>query len=158
MVQPIPAGYERVTPHLVIKGVAEAIKFYEKAFGAKELFRMPGPDGKSVAHAEIKIGDSIIMLADEFPDFGDCRSPQTLQGTPVTLSLYVPDVDKAFNQAIAAGAKATMPPTNMFWGDRYSKLVDPFGHSWALLTHIEDVPPDEMHRRGQEMMKQMCKQ
>jgi uncharacterized glyoxalase superfamily protein PhnB len=150
--QAIPPGCERVIPHLVVKGAAEAIKFYEKAFGAKEVMRMPGLDGKSIMHAEIKIGASLFFLNDEFPH---CHSPVTLKGSPVTLTLYVEDVDKVWGQAVAAGAKPTMPPANMFWGDRYSKLTDPFGHEWELATHVEDVSPADMARRGQEAMKKM---
>jgi PhnB protein len=149
----IPAGLDRVIPHLVIKGVGEALKFYEKAFGAKETVRMAGPDGKSIAHAEFKIGASVFFVAEECP--GVHESPITRGGTSVTLSLYVEDVDKAFKQALNAGAKEIMPPTDMFWGDRYCKFVDPFGHAWALATHLEDLSPQEMARRGQEAMKQM---
>lgn len=153
-VQAIPAGCDRIVPYLCIKGAAEAIKYYEKAFGAKETMRMPGPDGKSIGHAEIKIGDSLVFISDEF-SHGSSRSPASLKGTTVAMMFYVNDVDKVFNQAIAAGGKAIMPPTNMFWGDRFCKLADPFGHEWALCTHIEDVSHEEMMRRGQESMKKM---
>jgi PhnB protein len=146
-VSPIPPGFHTVTPHLVIKGAGAAIDFYKKAFGAEEVMRMPGPDGQSVMHAEIKIGDSIVFLADEFPGM-PARSPKALGGTTVTITLYVADADKVFNQAVAAGATATMPPVDMFWGDRYGKVLDPFGHDWAIATHKEDVPPDEMAKRA----------
>jgi PhnB protein len=153
-VQAIPAGCDRIVPYLSIKGAADAIKYYETAFGAKEVMRMPGPDGKSIMHAEIKIGPSLIFVSDEFPQ-ASTRSPATLKGTTVAMMFYVEDVDKVFNQAVAAGGKAIMPPSNMFWGDRFCKLADPFGHEWALCTHLEDVPQEEMARRGQEAMKKM---
>ncbi len=144
-----------VIPYLTIRGAAEAIEFYKKAFGARELQRMPGFDGKGVMHAHLQIGNGTLFLADEFP--GMNSSPQALGGTPVTIHLYVDDIDAVFDQAVKAGATALMPPTNMFWGDRFGKLSDPFGHHWSLAQHIEDVPPDEMARRGAEMMKQMKK-
>jgi PhnB protein len=147
---PIPAGYHTVTPYLVCRGAANAIEFYKKAFGAKQKLVMSSPDGK-VMHAEIRIGDSHVMLGDEMPQMG-ATAPQTIGGTAGGLLLYVKDVDKAFAQAIAAGATTEMPPTNMFWGDRYCKLADPFGHKWSLATHIEDVSPKEMARRGAEAM------
>jgi PhnB protein len=155
--QAIPPGCERVIPQLVIKGAAEAFKFYEKAFGAKEVMRMPGPDGKSIMHGEFKIGSSLFFLNDEFPKMYS-QSPVSLKGTTVALTLYVEDIDKVFNQAVAAGAKPTMTPANMFWGDRFCKLTDPFGHEWALLMHVEDVPPGDMARRAQEEMKKMPQQ
>ena len=147
-VSPIPRGFRTVTPHLVVRGAAQAIDFYKKAFGAKELLRMPMPDG-SVAHAEIQIGDSRLMLADESPQMG-ASAPQTVGGTCVHIFLYLKDVDKAFAQATAAGATTEMPPTDMFWGDRYCKLLDPFGHKWNMATHKEDLTPKEMARRGAE--------
>jgi PhnB protein len=149
-VQPIPKGYHVVTPSFVVRGAAEAIEFYKKAFGAKELARMPGPDGK-VMHAEIKIGDSIVMLSDEFPQMGS-SSPQTVGGTSSSLLIYTRDVDALFNQAVAAGAKVAMPLSDMFWGDRYGKVVDPFGHQWQLATHKEDVTPKEMAKRAAAAM------
>jgi PhnB protein len=152
-VKPVPDGYHTVTPHLVVRGATRAIDFYKRAFGAEELGRMPGPDGKSIVHAEIKIGDSILFLADEFPDMG-ARSPQQLGGTPCVINLYVEDVDAVFNRAVAAGAQASMPPADMFWGDRYGKLTDPFGHEWSVATHQEDVPPEEMTRRAQAFFAQ----
>ncbi len=140
-------GYHTVTPYVVVSGAAKAIEFYQKAFGAEERVRMPGPGG-TIMHAEVQIGDSVVMLSDENPAMG-AKSPTTLGGTPASLMVYVEDVDQAFERAVKAGAKAEMPPTDMFWGDRFSKLVDPFGHVWSLATHIEDVPPEEMSKRMQ---------
>jgi uncharacterized glyoxalase superfamily protein PhnB len=151
-VSPIPAGYHTVTPYLVCRGAAQAIDFYKKAFGAKERMRMDGGDGR-IAHAEILIGDSMVMLGDEYPDRG-AVSPQTIGGSAVHVFLYLPNVDKAFARATAAGATAEMPPMDMFWGDRYAKLADPFGHKWSMATHVEDVSPKEMARRGAEAMQQ----
>jgi len=145
-VKAIPDGFGTVTPHIVIKGAAQAIDFYKKAFGAEELFRMPGPDGQSIMHAEIKIGNGIVMICEEFPEM--CRSPKTLGGTPVTVHLYVEDADKAFDRAVKAGATASMPPSDMFWGDRYGKVTDPFGHEWSIATHKEDVTPEECGKRA----------
>ena len=142
-VDPIPADARSVTPHLVVSDGAAAIEFYKTAFGAEEVFRMPAPDGRRVLHAEITIGDSRVMLTGEFPEFGS-RGPAALGGTPVTLHLYVEDVDAAYDRAVTAGATATMPPADMFWGDRYGKVTDPFGHSWSLATHVRDVTPEEM--------------
>lgn len=147
MAKAIPDGYRTVTPYITVKGAAQAIDFYERAFGAHEGVRMAGPDGKSVMHAELKIGDSMVMLSDEFPQMGS-RSPQTLGGTTAAIFLYVPDVDAAFKRAVDAGAKAIMPPTDMFWGDRFGKLVDPFGHEWAMATHKEDLSPEEVQKRA----------
>jgi uncharacterized glyoxalase superfamily protein PhnB len=151
---PIPAGYSTVTPYLVCRGASDAIAFYKKAFGAKEKLRMAGPDGK-LAHAEIRIGDSYVMLGDEAPERG-ASAPQTIGGTAVHVFLYVNNVDKVFAQAVAAGATVEMPPMDMFWGDRYGKLVDPFGHKWSMATHIEDVSSKEMARRGAEAMAQQA--
>lgn len=153
MVKPIPDGYRSVTPHIVIRDAAKAIEFYKKAFNAEENYRMPGPGGK-LMHAEIRIGDSIVMLADEMPDMGS-KSPQALGGTPGGLMIYTKDVDAMFQQAVKAGATVEMPVSNMFWGDRYGKLRDPFGHSWAIATHVEDVPPEEMPKRMMAAMKDM---
>lgn len=150
-VKAVPEGYSTVTPHLVCKGAAKAIEFYTKAFGAVERFRMPGPGG-IVMHAEIQIGDSIVMLADEFPEQG-ARSPLSIGGTPVVLLIYTENVDAAFKRATDAGATAILPPTDMFWGDRYSKLADPFGHQWSIATHVEDVAPEEMMKRMAAMDK-----
>jgi len=145
-VKPIPEGYHTATPYLIIKGAAAALEFYKNAFGAIELCRMPNPDGR-VGHAEIKVGDSIIMLADEHPEIG-ARSPETYGGTPVSLMLYVEDVDAVFNRAVAAGAKVERPVTNQFYGDRTGGIIDPFGHKWYLATHVEDVSTEEMLRRA----------
>jgi PhnB protein len=149
-VKPIPDGFHAVTPYLTVNDAAHAIDFYKRAFGAQETARMQGPPGK-IAHAELKIGDSIVMLADEMPG-NSCRSPQALGGSTVNLFLYVKDVDSAFKQAVNAGAKVESQPTDMFWGDRYGKLTDPFGHSWSLATHKEDVTPEEMQKRSQAAM------
>lgn len=144
-VKPIPDGYHSVTPHLALRGAAKALEFYAKAFGAEELFRMPGPGG-AILHAEMRFGDSNVMFGEEMPQAG-ASSPQTIGGSPVSLLLYVKDVDASFARATQAGCTALMPPTDMFWGDRYCKLQDPFGHLWAIATHKEDVAPDEMERR-----------
>ncbi len=147
---PIPKGYHVVTPSLVVRGAANAIEFYKKAFGAKELNRMDGPGGK-LLHAEIKIGDSIVMLGDEFPEMGS-SSPQTVGGISASLMIYTKDVDALFNQALAAGATVSMPVSDMFWGDRYGRVKDPFGHDWQLATHKEDLTPKEMNRRAAAAM------
>jgi PhnB protein len=144
-VKPIPDGYHSVTPYLIIKGAADAIEFYKTSFGATELFRMPAPGGK-VGHAEIKIGDSPIMLADESPEMGH-TSPTTLGGTPVTIMIYVEDVDAIFKQAIAAGGEEQKPVQDQFYGDRSGTLKDPFGHVWHVATHTEEVSPEEMEKR-----------
>jgi PhnB protein len=156
MAKSIPDGYRTVTPYITVKGAAQAIDFYRRAFGAQAGECMTAPDGKSVMHAEIKIGDSMMMLSDEFPEMGS-RSPQTLGGTTASIFLYVPDVDTAFKRAVDAGAKAIMPPTDMFWGDRFAKLADPFGHQWAMATHKEDLRPEEIRRRGEAAMASMGK-
>ena len=144
-VQAVPAGYHTATPYLCIQGAAAAIDFYKRAFGAKEIYRMPGPDNK-IMHAEITIGDSHIMLSDESPAT-ETKSPQTLKGTAASIFLYVEDVDARFKQAVKAGAKETAPLQNMFWGDRFGKLTDPFGHRWMLASHVEDVSPEEIQKR-----------
>lgn len=149
-VRPIPEGFRTVTPHLVCAGVADAITFYQKAFGAVETFRMPGPDGK-VMHAEIKIGDSHIMLGDEYPDYGSL-GPLALKGTPVVIHLYVPDADATWDQAIAAGAKPVMPLSDMPWGDRYGQVSDPFGHRWSIATHQRDLTPEQIAEGMRKMM------
>lgn len=151
-VKPIPDGYYSITPYLIIKGAAKAIDFYKKAFGSTELFRMDSPDGK-VAHAEMQIGNSRVMLADEFPEM-NAVSPQTIGGSPIGLMFYVEDVDARFHQAVAAGAKVERPVKDQFYGDRSGTLIDPFGHKWTIGTHIEDVPPEEMNKRMEAMMKQ----
>ena len=145
---PIPEGYHSVTPYLVVDNAAEAIRFYEQAFGAKEKFRMPM--GDRIGHAELVIGDSHVMLADEFPEQGHV-SPKSLGGTSVSLMVYVPDVDATFQQALSAGATQKRPVEDQFWGDRMGGLVDPFGHEWSLATHVEEVPPQEMQRRLEQM-------
>jgi PhnB protein len=147
-VKRIPDGFHAVTPYLTVNGAGQAIDFYKRAFGAKERVRMPMPDGK-VAHAELQIGDSIIMLGEECPEHGSV-SPKTLEGSPVGLALYVEDVDKTFNRAVDAGASPKEAPEDKFWGDRAGSVTDPFGHKWMLLTHIEDVPPAEMKKRMEE--------
>ena len=151
-VKPIPEGYHAVTPYLVIKGATAAIDYYKKVFGATERMRMDAPGG-TVGHAELVIGDSTIMLADEFPDMG-FRSPKTLGGSPVSLVLYVADVDTVFKRAVGAGAKELRPVADQFYGDRMGTLEDPFGHVWSVATHTEDVSPDEMQRRAAEYAKQ----
>lgn len=145
-VKPIPAGYHSVTPYLVINDAAGAIEFYKKAFGATEIMRMADPSGK-VGHAEIKIGDSPIMLADEYPEMG-ARSVQTLGGSPISIMLYVEDVDALGAQATAAGAKLVQPIENKFYGDRSGSFEDPFGYRWHIATHIEDISTEEMHKRA----------
>jgi PhnB protein len=150
-VQPIPKGYEGATPYLIIKGAAKALDFYKKGFGAIEEMRVAGPGG-TVGHAEIKIGGARIMLADEFPEMG-AKSPQTIGGTPVSIMIYVNDVDSFIKQALAAGAKMLHPVENKFYGDRSGSLEDPFGHHWHFSTHVEDVPLDEMAKRAQAFMK-----
>jgi PhnB protein len=150
----IPRGYHTVTPHLTVRGAADAIDFYRRAFGARERGRMPLPDGKTIMHAELQIGNSIVFLADEFPDMG-CRAPQTLGGATGTLHLYVKDVDRAFQRAVAAGAEVRMPVTDMFWGDRYAKVADPFGHEWGLATHKEDLSAREIGRRAEAFFSRM---
>jgi PhnB protein len=144
--KPIPEGYHTATPCLIVKGAAEAIEYYKKAFGARELMRFAAPGGK-VGHAEIKIGNSPIMLADEYPDMG-FRGPQSLGGTAASILLYVEDVDRLFAQAIAAGGKVDRPVKDQFYGDRSGTLKDPFGHVWTIATHKEDLSPEEMHRRA----------
>lgn len=141
-VKPIPEGMHTVTPHLVCAGAADAIEFYKKAFNATEMGRLPGPDGK-LAHAMIRINGSAVMLVDEFPDWGSF-GPKALKGSPVTIHLYVDDVDAFVARAVGAGAKITTPLEDMFWGDRYCRLEDPFGHHWSVATHVRDVSREEM--------------
>jgi len=148
-VKPIPDGYPQVTPYLVVDGADKAIEFYEKVLGTKERMRMGGPDGK-VGHAELQLGDSLIMLADEFPDMG-AQGPRSLGGSPVTISIYVEDVDEVFDKAVKAGAKSVRPVENQFYGDRVGQFEDPFGHRWSIATHVEDVSPEEMAKRAQAM-------
>ena len=146
--KPIPEGFHTLTPHLVVKGAGPAIEFYKKAFGAEELGRLNATDGQSVMHADLKIGDSHVFLVDEFPEMG-CRGPESIGGTPVTIHMYVDDVDAAFGKAVAAGATVQMPLADMFWGDRYGVLTDPFGHSWSMASHKEDLTPEEIGKRAQ---------
>ncbi len=145
-VKPVPEGYHTATPYLIVTGAANAIEFYKRAFGAAELMRMARPDG-AIGHAEIKIGDSVIMLADEHLDIG-ARSPKTIGGSPVSILLYVEDVDAVFNQAVAAGAQVQRPVQDQFYGDRTGGVTDPFGHAWYISTHKEDVAPEEMRKRA----------
>jgi PhnB protein len=155
-VEPIPPGYHTVTPYLIIKGAAKALEFYKKAFGATEHLCLPQPGGK-IAHAEIKIGDSIIMLADEVPEMG-YLGPESLGGkSPVSILLYVEDVDSLYKQAIAAGGKELRPLADQFYGDRSGTLADPFGHVWTIATHVEDVSQEEIDRRFAAMMEQQAK-
>ena len=149
-------GYQTVTAALTVRNGAEAIEFYKTAFGAEEIMRVPGPDGKSLMHAEIQVGNSRIMLGDESPAMG-CLAPVTLGGPGGSLYVYVPDVDAAFKRAVAAGAKALMPVTDMFYGDRFGQVEDPSGHRWGLATHVEDLSPEEMARRQREFFASMAK-
>jgi PhnB protein len=147
----IPDGYHSVTPYLIVKGAADALKFYKRAFGAAELMRMANPDGR-IGHAEMRIGDSVVMLADEHPEIGH-RGPQSLGGVAVSLVVYVDHVDEVFKQALAGGAKEIRPLKDQFYGDRSGTLQDPFGHQWTLATHIEDVAPEELRRRAEKSMQ-----
>jgi PhnB protein len=148
--RPIPEGYHSVTPYLIVNDAAGAITFYKNAFGAAEVMRMAAPGGR-VGHAELSIGDSRIMLADEFPDMG-ARSPKAIGGTPVSLHLYVEDVDAVAKRAVDIGAKEVRPVKDQFYGDRLGTVEDPFGHVWHISTHVEDVPPDELKRRAEQAM------
>jgi PhnB protein len=152
-VKPVPRGYHVATHVIVVDDGARAIDFYVKALGAKERSRALGPGGK-IWHAELEIGDSVLMLSDEFPN-SDLKSPRSLGGTSSGVWLYLPDVDAAFKKAVAAGARATQEPQTMFWGDRFGSFVDPFGHVWSVATHIEDVSSEEMERRRVDAMKAM---
>jgi len=149
MVQPVPTGYAGVTPYLIIRGAARALDFYKKAFGATELMRFPAPGGK-IGHAEMKIGDSVVMMADESTEMGH-NSPQTLDGTPVSMLFYVADVDAQFAKALAAGGVVKQPLKDQFYGDRSGTIMDPFGHVWTIATHVEDVSAEEMQRRMAKM-------
>jgi uncharacterized glyoxalase superfamily protein PhnB len=153
-VNPVPEDMHSVTPHLVCAGAAEAIEFYKKAFGAVEAARVPGPGGK-LMHAMIRIGDSAVMLVDEMPEWG-ALGPKSLNGSPVTIHLYVKDADASFERAVKAGAKVTLPLADQFWGDRYGKLVDPFGHHWSIATHVRDVSMEEAQQAMKAMQKQQA--
>jgi uncharacterized glyoxalase superfamily protein PhnB len=150
-VQPIPNGFSAITPHLNVKGAAKAIDFYKKAFGAEEISRMPMPNNANfLMHAEIRIGGAPVMLADASEQWGN-KDPQTLGGTPVTLHIYVNDCDATFKKAVATGCKSKMEPADMFWGDRYASVTDPFGHNWSIATHIADPTPAEMQAAAKKM-------
>ncbi|SRR5258706_8319251 len=152
MVRPVPKNFRTVTPHLTVEGAADAIKFYKKAFGAKELSRMKSPDGR-LMHAMIMIGNSVVMLNDAYPEWGG-KGPKALGGTPMAVHLYVEDADKAFKKAVKAGATVAMPIADMFWGDRYGLVVDPFGHRWAVATHKKDMTPAQMAKAAKAAMSQ----
>ena len=154
MAKPIPDGYHSVTPAITVNDAAAALEFYKKAFGAKEIMRFPGPGGKGIMHAEIQIGDSKVMLGDEFQ--GSARSPKSLGGVTGMLQIYVENVDASCARAEAAGATVRVPLTDMFWGDRMCRVVDPFGHEWGIATHTEDVSVEEIARRGEEFFAKMA--
>ena len=154
-VKPIPDGYSAVTPYITVRNAAAAIEFYTKAFGAEQTLRLDSPDGK-VAHAEIRIGGSVIMLSEEEPKWG-ALSPETVGGTPCSIMLYVKDADAVFKRAVDAGATVTMEMADQFYGDRCGGIKDPFGHKWSIATHIEDVPPDEIGRRAAKKFEEMAK-
>jgi PhnB protein len=149
-----PAGYHTVTPYLTIKGAAKAIDFYKSIFGASERTRMETPDGR-IGHAEIQIGDAVVMLSDEWPEMGH-SGPAAFGGSPVALHIYLDDVDATAERAVAAGATMKQPPKDEFWGDRMGTIVDPFGHIWLIATHVEDVPEEEMQRRAEAAMREAC--
>jgi PhnB protein len=151
--QPIPEGYHTLTPYLSVDDAKTAIDWYIKAFGAKERLRMEGP-GNTIGHAELEIGDSVVMLSDPFPQ-ATSRPPKELGGTTSSVFMFVKDVDAVYKQAIDAGASSTMEPDNMFWGDRFGSVTDPFGHSWQIATHVEDVSPEELEKRSQKWMAEM---
>ncbi|WP_295994098.1 VOC family protein [Rugamonas sp.] len=151
-VSAIPQGMHALTAHLACAGAAAAIDFYQQAFGAVELTRMPGPDNR-LMHASVRIGDSVLMLSDEFPEYGG-KGPLTLGGSPVTLHLYVPNVDEVYARAVAAGATVKMPVSDMFWGDRYGQVTDPFGHNWSIATHMHDYTPEQMDEQMKKTMPQ----
>jgi PhnB protein len=151
--KPIPEGYNTLTPYLAVDDAVQAMEYYKKAFGAKERMRMPAPDGK-IAHAELEIGDSLVMLSDPFPQ-ASTRPPKELGGTSASVFMYVEDVDATVKQAVDAGATVTMEVADQFWGDRFGSIQDPFGHSWSIATHVEDVPPEQMAERAKEAMAAM---
>jgi PhnB protein len=153
-VKPIPEGYPVLSPSLAVDNAAEAIEFYKRAFGAQERMRMDGPGG-TIAHAELEVGGAIVMLSDPFPQ-ASTKPPSDLGGTTVTMFMYVDDVDAVVQRAVDAGATVTMPVDDMFWGDRFGSITDPYGHSWSIATHVEDVPPEEMAERSREAMAAMA--
>jgi PhnB protein len=153
--KPIPEGYHTITPYLAVDDASEAIEFYKRAFSAKEQGRMEGPDGK-IAHAELEIGDSKVMLSDPFPQFST-RPPKELGGTSVSVFMYVEDVDALVKQAVDAGATVEMEVEDQFWGDRFGTVTDPYGHMWSIATHVEDVPPEEMAKRAEAAMAAMSR-
>lgn len=153
-VQPVPDGYHTITPYLAVDDASAAIDFYQSAFGAEERARTSGPGG-SIMHAELAIGDSLVMLSDPFP-MASAKPPKELGGTSVSIFVYVEDIDAVYKQAIDAGASSLMEPDDMFWGDRFGAVSDPFGHSWTIATHVEDVPPEELEKRSEEFMAQMA--
>lgn len=155
MVKPIPDGYHTVTPHITVNDAKKALDFYKAAFGAQVIVSMPGPGGQGVMHAEIKIGDSMIMLNDEWPGMGE-KSPQSLGGHTASIFLYVEDVDSLYAKALATGGTGRVPVTDMFWGDRMGRVVDPFGQEWAIATHKEDVSPEEIEKRAEAFMSKMA--
>jgi PhnB protein len=152
-VKPVPEGMHTVTPHLVVRDAAKAIEWYKKAFGAEEQYRMPMPNGK-IMHAQIRIGDSVILMAEELAEMGN-KSPQSIGGSATTLNIYVDDAEKLWKRAVDAGAKVTMPLSEQFWGDKYGVVVDPFGHIWAIGQHVRDMTPEEMAQAGQKAFSQM---
>ena len=156
MTTPIPAGKEGFIPHLTCSPCSEAIEFYKKAFDAEEIFRMPAPDGERLMHAEIRIGGQPVFLVDDFPEFcgGESKTAAALGGTPVTIHRFVEDVDAVFQQAVDAGAKPLMPVADMFWGDRYGTVTDPYGHNWSIATHTKDLTPEEMAQGMEEAFQQ----
>jgi PhnB protein len=155
MAKAIPEGAHSLTAHLTIDGAAAAIEFYKQAFDAKELVRMPAPDGKRLLHASLRIGDSNLMLVDAFPEWGGSRGPKALGGTAVTVHLFVEDCDAVFARAVAAGATVAMPLADMFWGDRYGAVIDPFGHRWSIATHKQDLTPEQIAEAGKAAMAKM---
>lgn len=152
MTKPIPDGYGTITAALIVKNAADAVEFYKKAFGAQEIYRFLGPDGKTIMHTELQIGTSRIMLGEEMPKM-NCKSPQSLGGAGISLYMYVNDADATFKSAVAAGAKPMMPVTDMFWGDRFGQVEDPFGHVWGIATHTKDMSQEEVKKAGQEFFK-----
>jgi uncharacterized glyoxalase superfamily protein PhnB len=155
--RPVPEGVHTVTPYLIVSSAAKAIDFYREAFGAKEVLRMACPETKAVMHAEVKIGDSLVYVADQIPQ-QDCMAPEHYKGSPVSLHLTVPDVDASFQRAVNSGCKVVMPVADMFWGDRFGKLKDPFGHTWSVATHKVDYTPEELKANMEKAMKEMGKQ